>query len=69
MCIKQLVLIKEISPFYTTIDKATYFDCTVLIDSEIYHYYLPTQFKGALVENQTYELLVNDYYIVGVDHD
>ena len=66
---KQKVFIKEISPFYTTIDKTPYYDCTVLVDNEIYHYYLYTTFKCALEVNQTYTLLVNDYYIVGVDYD
>ena len=66
---KQKVFIKEISPFFTTINKNLYYDCTVLVDSEIYHYYLYTTFKGALEVNQTYTLLVNDYYIVGVDYD
>lgn len=66
---QRIGIITNIDTKITTINKIPFFDCLVVIDNQNYHYYLYSGIKINLSLNTTYQLLVSDYYIVGVEND
>ena len=61
-------IITSIDKKTTTINKIRFFDCLITIDNQNYHYYLYSGFNGEISLNKTYQLLVSDYYLVGVEN-
>ena len=65
---RKIGIITNIDKKITTINKIHFFDCIVTIDNQNYHYYLYSGIKLDLSLNTTYQLLVSDYYLVGVEN-